>query len=313
METIRFERLTLENFGEHSLDEFKRHQVCNKWIRKNEDKFFILEKVFVEDWYISKLRDIAKGEIHAIESGDISYGAFHEDRVVGFARICTEQFGSNNQYMELKMIHVSEDFRGMGIGRKLFKIIADNAKEMGALKLYISAHSSVESQAFYKSLGCTEALEIDEIIQSNEPYDVQMEYILQGGCEMKFNKLIPELTVTDIEITREFYVEKLGFKLEYERPEDKFIFLSIDGSQFMFEQHHLEGWNTAMLVYPYGRGINFSISVDDVEEMYYRAKKAGLTFYKELCETSYDIGEDMITQWEFLIQDPDGYLLRFTD
>lgn len=140
-----------------------------------------------------------------------------------------------------------------------------------------------------------------------------MEYILQGGCEMKFNKLIPELTVTDIEITREFYVEKLGFKLEYERPEDKFIFLSIDGSQFMFEQHHLEGWNTAMLVYPYGRGINFSISVDDVEEMYYRAKKAGLTFYKELCETSYDIGEDMITQWEFLIQDPDGYLLRFTD
>lgn len=65
------------------------------------------------------------------------------------------------------MIHVSEDFRGMGIGRKLFKIIADNAKDMGALKLYISAHSSVGSQAFYKSLGGTEALEIDEIIQSN--------------------------------------------------------------------------------------------------------------------------------------------------
>ena len=167
METIRFEQLTLENFGAHSSDEFKRHQVCNKWIRKIEDKLFILEKEFVENWDIFKLLDMAADEIRAIESGDTSYGAFHGDRIVGFARICTEQFGSNNQYMELKMIHVSEDFRGMGIGRKLFKIIADNAKDMGALKLYISAHSSVGSQAFYKSLGCTEALEIDEIIQSN--------------------------------------------------------------------------------------------------------------------------------------------------
>lgn len=130
---------------------------------------------------------------------------------------------------------------------------------------------------------------------------------------MKFNKLIPELTVTDIEITKEFYVDKLGFKLEFEREKEKFIFLSIDDSQFMFEQHHLEGWNTAMLVYPYGRGINFSIALEDLDAMYERARDLELTFYKDISTTRYEVGDEIHEQREFLIQDPDGYLLRFTD
>ena len=50
----------------------------------------------------------------------------------------------------------------------------------------------------------------------------------QGGKRVEFNKLIPELTVRDIERTREFYVDVLGFELEYERQEDKFMFLSLE-------------------------------------------------------------------------------------
>lgn len=52
---------------------------------------------------------------------------------------------------------------------------------------------------------------------------------------MEFNKMIPEFTVFSIEETKKFYIDLLGFKLEYERPEDKFIFLSFEESQFMFE------------------------------------------------------------------------------
>ena len=55
---------------------------------------------------------------------------------------------------------------------------------------------------------------------------------------MKFNSLIPELTVTDIERTRDFYLNILGFKLEYERPENKFIFVSLEGNQMMLEQEN---------------------------------------------------------------------------
>ena len=63
--------------------------------------------------------------------------------------------------------------------------------------------------------------------------------------------------VTDINRTKAFYIDLLGFKLEYERPENKFMFLSFEGSQFMFEEIHTNGWNTADLEYPLGRGINF--------------------------------------------------------
>lgn len=57
---------------------------------------------------------------------------------------------------------------------------------------------------------------------------------------MDFNNLIPELSVFDILQTKKFYKE-LGFKIEYERQKEKFIFMSFQDSQFMFEQIHDEG------------------------------------------------------------------------
>lgn len=55
---------------------------------------------------------------------------------------------------------------------------------------------------------------------------------------MNFNPLIPELTVADIERTKEFYVGVLHFKVEYERSEDRFAFLSYEEIQIMFEQEN---------------------------------------------------------------------------
>ena len=52
---------------------------------------------------------------------------------------------------------------------------------------------------------------------------------------MKYNDLIPELVVSNINISRDFYVNMLGFKVEYEREEDKFIFLSLGNIQLMLE------------------------------------------------------------------------------
>lgn len=127
---------------------------------------------------------------------------------------------------------------------------------------------------------------------------------------MKFNSLIPELSVTDIEKTRHFYCDVLGFKIEYERPEKKFIFVPYEGNQFMLEQ--INGyWNTGKLEYPFGRGINFEIGVSDVEAVYNRVKAAGIKVFADMETSCYREGNNEIIQKEFLIQDPDGYLLRF--
>lgn len=129
---------------------------------------------------------------------------------------------------------------------------------------------------------------------------------------MDFNKMILELSVFDILQTKKFYKE-LGFKIEYERQKEKFIFMSFQDSQFMFEQIHDDGWNTGELSYPLGRGINFSIAVEDVEELYKLVKTLNFEIYKELTRNKYQVNGTEETQIEFLIQDPNGYLLRFTN
>ncbi len=129
---------------------------------------------------------------------------------------------------------------------------------------------------------------------------------------MNFNSLIPELTVADIERTKEFYVGILHFKIDYERPEDRFVFLSYENIQIMFEQENGH-WNVGELEHPYGRGINFEMTVSDVEDIYKRILDHGIRPFREIKISHYRNGEDDIEQKEFLIQDPDGYLLRFTD
>ena len=90
----------------------------------------------------------------------------------------SEFFGAHKEYVQLSSIHVSYKSRGRGIGKELFIIAIQEAKLLGAKKLYISAHSSEESQAFYKVMGCVEAEEYNEKIVSKEPYDCQLEFVL---------------------------------------------------------------------------------------------------------------------------------------
>ena len=115
----------------------------------------------------------------------IAYGAFDKGSIIGFSIIGTEFFGSRNQYLPLIEFEVSYPYRAKGIGRRLFSSAASEALTIGAEKLYISAHSSKESQAAYRSLGCTETEEINEELREKEPSDVQMEYplILLSSCE----------------------------------------------------------------------------------------------------------------------------------
>ena len=129
---------------------------------------------------------------------------------------------------------------------------------------------------------------------------------------MNFNKLIPELSVTDINKTREFYVDILGFKICYERPEDKFIFVEKDGNQIMLEQIN-GNWNVGKMEYPFGRGINFEMTISDVDAVYERIEKAGIKLFRKMEVKDYECGDETVHQKQFLVQDPDGYLLRFVD
>ena len=89
--------------------------------------------------------------------------------------------------------------------------------------------------------------------------------------------------------------------------------MSFQDSQSMFEQIQDDGWNIGELVYPLGRGIGFSIVVDDIEELYQLVNNLNIELYKELTRNIYKVNGIEETEIEFLIQDPNGYLLRFTN
>jgi len=127
---------------------------------------------------------------------------------------------------------------------------------------------------------------------------------------MIFNKLIPELSVTDIQKSLHFCTEVIGFKVEYSRPEEKFYFLSIDGAQLMVEEINNHWW-TGELEHPFGRGLNFQIEVGDVSVIIGRLEAEGVALFRPLKESWYRGDGVEFGQLEFLVQDPDGYLLRF--
>jgi catechol 2,3-dioxygenase-like lactoylglutathione lyase family enzyme len=127
---------------------------------------------------------------------------------------------------------------------------------------------------------------------------------------MNFNKLIPELIVSNIEVSRQFYCNDLGFNLEYDRPENKFIFLSLGLIQIMLEERN-SGWETAGLERPFGRGVNFQLEIDDAKALFKALQSKGHKFFREIQMNTYATKNGLKSQTEFLIQDPDGYLLRF--
>ena len=129
---------------------------------------------------------------------------------------------------------------------------------------------------------------------------------------MKPNSLVPELSITDFHETIRFYTEILGFKIEYQRTEEGFAYLSLGESQIMVDSIGLtRTWATGELEYPLGRGINLQVEVPDVESIINRLREDGVELFMELKEKWYRKDDVEVGNRQFLVQDPDGYLLRF--
>lgn len=175
---IVYERLTEENLLPTSLDGFVRRQEVTHCWRKRDGQWRLLPIAYVEDWDLAGRRLRAEKLLRSVQAGDRAYGAWSEARLIGFARLAGPLFGSRSQYVDLAQFHVSAPFRGQGIGRELFRLACQGARELGAEKLYISAHSARESMAAYRALGCVEAEEICWPLAKKEPCDVQMEFCL---------------------------------------------------------------------------------------------------------------------------------------
>lgn len=153
--------------------------------------------------------------------------------------------------------------------------------------------------------------EIQVLTEFQEQY-FQSE-IIRSSNYLEFSKNIPELSVTNLENSLNFY-KIAGFKVEYDRPKNKFAFISLGEIQFMLQEiANNDKWNVAPLSYPFGNGINFQLEVENLDEIYNSFKNSNYKITFDIEENWYRQDNKLLGNKEFLIQDPDGYLLRFSE
>lgn len=127
-------------------------------------------------------------------------------------------------------------------------------------------------------------------------------------------QLIPELCCTNMDRSLAFYVDDLGFKILFQTPEYKFAHLERGPSQIMIEETGAtHNWIAGELEYPFGRGVSFKIPTSNVKALYDALKEKGYSFFLPLEEKWYPQAEHMSGNRQFIIQDPDGYLLRMAE
>jgi len=172
---IQYRNLCEDEICMKLFQEFVRHQIVTDCWRKENNEWIIKAAPFVDDWTETDYQTLIVCLKNTIHTGGFVYAAFYQGMLKGFVSVEASLFGGEQNYLDLSSIHVSEDMRGKGIGKSLFLAAKKWAKQKGAKKLYISAHSAVESQAFYKALGCVEAQVYHQKHVEEEPYDCQLE------------------------------------------------------------------------------------------------------------------------------------------
>ena len=172
---IEYRNLQEEDISRELFGQFvRRQEVVDCW-RRVDGEWVIKPDPFVDDWSEEDYRKLAACLKNTAATGGLVRAAFCHGALKGFVSVEAEAFGGEQGYLDLSSIHVSQDMRGRGIGRELFLAAKDWARARGGRKLYISAHSAVESQAFYQAMGCVEAEVYHAGHVAEEPYDCQLE------------------------------------------------------------------------------------------------------------------------------------------
>lgn len=135
----------------------------------------------------------------------------------------------------------------------------------------------------------------------------------QNICMNKNPAVTPELKVLNFQESLNFYSKLAGFEVLYDRPENDFAMLGINGARIMIEglTDKSRTWKVGVLEQPFGRGMHLQIEVEDVEKLYKKFKDANWPIFFEMEEKWYRVGDIETGNKQFLVQDPDGYLLRF--
>ncbi|MBV4365843.1 bleomycin resistance protein [Erwinia phyllosphaerae] len=126
--------------------------------------------------------------------------------------------------------------------------------------------------------------------------------------------LVPEFAVSNWRNSKKFYCDVLGFVCVYERPEEGFCYLKSGDAELMIDQIG-EGrtFDNGHLPdsYPFGKGLNVQIRVPSVEPLLSSLSRHGVKLFLAVEDRWYRKDAEESGNRQFMVADPDGYLLRF--
>ncbi|MBO6789574.1 MAG: VOC family protein [Dinoroseobacter sp.] len=128
------------------------------------------------------------------------------------------------------------------------------------------------------------------------------------------NALVPEFAVSDFAASKRFYCRHLGFACVYERPEDGFAYLALGKAELMIDQiGQGRSFDNGHLprTYPFDKGVNVQIKVPAIAPMLVALDAAQWSLYLPPEERWYRCDDTRLGHRQFVVADPDGYLLRF--
>lgn len=125
--------------------------------------------------------------------------------------------------------------------------------------------------------------------------------------------LTPELLVSSLDDSLKFYLDVMGFTVQYQRPETRFAMLERQGARLMIDEFAPTGkrpWIAGPLEKPFGRGINLEIQTTDIDALYARVQAAGIPIFLPIEDRWYRADDEYSGCRQFIVLDPDGYMLR---
>lgn len=175
---ILYREISLEQCTDNLLEQFIRHQVIDKSLKLENGKYVEIDLPYEINWDDSDKKKYIEFFRRSILKGYVFLGAFQDGILKGLALVEGKNYGKKARYINLCKLHVSEDCRGKGIGKTLFKMALEEARKLDGQKMFISANSSKESMEFYDKLGCTQAMEIVKIYEDEYIEDCHLEILL---------------------------------------------------------------------------------------------------------------------------------------
>ena len=151
---ITYRKITQNELDINYFVSFKHNQRWSRqWIK--QDNVWMLKQIEgSRSWPFEKRAWISEYLKEQIQNGGFAIGAFQDDKIIAFVCVSGKIM---DDYANLTMLFVDDDFKRLGIGRKLFEIAKKEALRSGAKKLFISAISSEETILFYFAVGCKDA------------------------------------------------------------------------------------------------------------------------------------------------------------